>query len=217
MALSNNPKMPIWQRLGFATQNQYRNAQVAKITNPATGAPYTSYRQYRDARAKELGRPRDNAAERERSDIRARAQGYRSASDRQAQNRARRAALSVQKTDAFAKWGITETGFNRMRSANRKYDGTGAQYTAANTYDLAIDKDLKNYSDARVGYIVSFYHAVVDKKTNYWSLFDKKTERRRVKFGFPETNNWQRMYLVEYGGLMSPTNFETRYGHFYNK
>lgn len=214
MSAARKPKNPpIWERMGFATRNQYRNAQVAKITNPNTGTGFTSYRQYRDYRAKELGRPRDTALERERSDIRARAQGFTSARDRQIKNRMRRAALSVSPSETLAKYGLTMTQFNRMRSANRKYQYHGA-YSAANTYDLVMDKDLKNFSDERVGYIVSFYHAVVDKKTNYWSLFDKKTKQRRKEFGMPVSNEWQRKYLVDYAKLMSVSEYEARYGHF---
>lgn len=207
---------PIWERAGFANRNQYRNAQVAKLTNPDTGKAFTSYRQYRDYRAKELGRPRDTALERERSDIRARAQGFASARDRQRKNRMRAAALAVPPSETLAKYGLTMNQFNRMRSANRRYQFHGA-YSAANTYDLSIDKDLKNFSDERVGYIVSFYHAVVDKKTNYWSLYDKKTKRRRQEFGFPVSNEWQRKYLVDYARIMSVNEYEARYGHFAGK
>lgn len=204
---------PIWKRLGFASQNQYRNAQAAKIVNPATGNPFTSYRQYRDYRAKQLGRPRDYALERERADIRARGEGFTSARERQTYNRQRRQELSVSKAEALKRFGVTESQFNRMRTANRKYKYEGV-YSAANTYDLSIDKDLKNWSDRRVGYIVSFNRAVVDKKSNYWSLFDKKTKRRKQEFGFPKTNNWQYQYLVKYGKLMSQNEFESRYGMF---
>lgn len=207
----NAKKAPIWERLGYTTRNQYRNAQAAKITNPETGKPFTSYRQYRDYRAKELGRPRDYQEERFRADLRARRQGYASARDRQLKNRKRREDLARPKSEALSAWGITESQFNRMRAANRKYQFDGA-YSAANTYDLTIDKDLKNFSDERVGYIVSFYHAVVDKKTNYWSLYDKKTKRRRQEYGYPVTNVWQRRYLVDYAKLMSPSEFEARYG-----
>lgn len=204
-------RKPIWERLGYSTRNQYRNAQVAKIINPKTGKGFTSYRQYRDFRAAELGRPRDTALERERADIRARSQGYRSARDRQEKNRARRAALSRSKSEALAAWGISATQFDRMRSANRKYEYHGA-YSAANSYDLDIDRDLKNFSDERVGYIVSFYHAVVDKRSNYWSLYDKKTKRRKQQFGFPMSNEWQRKYLVDYAKIMSQNEYEARYG-----
>lgn len=207
---------PIWERLGYATRNQYRNAQVAKITNPNTGKPFTSYRQYRDFRAAELGRPRDTQLERERADIRARRQGFRSARDRQEKNRRRAAALAVPAEVTLAKYGLTRSQFDRMRSANRKYNFDGA-YSAANTYDLDVDRDLKNFSDERVGYIVSFYHAVVDKKTNYWSLYDKKTKRRKQEYGFPMTNVWQRKYLVDYAHIMSIDEFEARYGSFAGK
>lgn len=207
----NTGGQPIWERLGFANRNQYRNAQAAKLTNPNTGKPFTSYRQYRDFRAAELGRPRDYQEERFRADLRARRQGFQSAKDRQEKNRKRAAALARPKSEALAAWGISEYQFNRMRKANRDYQYHGA-YSAANTYDLTIDKDLKNFSDERVGYIISFFHAVVDKKTNYWSLYDKKTKRRRQEYGYPVTNVWQRRYLVDYAHIMSPSEFESRYG-----
>ncbi len=207
---------PIWERLGFATQNQYRNAQAQKITNPVTGKAFTSYRQYRDYRARELGRPRDTALERERADIRARSQGFRSARDRQEKARARKLALSRSKGDALAAWGVSESQFNRMRKANRDYQHDGA-YSAANTYDLDIDRDTKNFSDERVGYIITFNKAVVDKRTNYWSLYDKKTKRRKQVYGFPMSNEWQRKYLVDFAKIMSQNEYEARYGALYNK
>jgi len=167
----------------------------------------------RDQKARAAGRPRDAALERERANIRARRQGFASAADRQKRARQRAADLSVSRAEGLSKWGITHGQFERMRAANRKYSREYVgKATAVNTYDISVDRDRANFSDKRVGYIVSFFRANVDKKTNYWSLYDRKTNRRKERFGFPVTNHWQYLYLVEYGGFLSANAFESRYG-----
>lgn len=128
-----------------------------------------------------------------------------------------------QKSQTLKYFGITEARFNAMRKANRAWakEYPMLQWTEINTYNMTkdpaspkwafSDANVNNWSIRRVGYIVSFYGAVVDPKTNYDSLTTKDGKRIYVD-GRPKTNAEQFRYLVEYTGIMQIDEFESRYG-----
>lgn len=154
-----------------------------------------------------------------------------------------------QENDALASWGITEREFRMMLTRNAEYsfpDILGKkpkskvsktrmhQAISANSYDMDFGNNNADWSDARIGYVVTFFHAVVDPRTNYDSLLDERGQRRFRRSGgksFPVTNKWQQLYLTKYGrsvssrsgmraaylehaGIMSVDEFESRYGVF---
>lgn len=130
-----------------------------------------------------------------------------------------------QKQSMLAKFGVSEREFEAMRIRNRDYaeprfdkwhtDNKAkrkrlAQATAINTYNETLD-DPNNWSEERVGYVVSFYRAIVDPRYNYSSLLNKDGTRKTRK-GKPLTNQWQANLLVKYSGIMEIDEFESRYG-----
>jgi len=224
------------------------SAENARRNELARQAGFTSYRQQRDARAKAAGRARDYRLERERERIRAVAQGFdipgRSPVElRREFNRRKRAnpklakeqflakKEAVGKTAVLKKFGITEREFLAIRKENLRFHDEWLQTQVAtgaiNTYDELLDSELNNWSERRVGYIISFHSAVVDPRTNYDSIpkrWVKKLYKGRDgkwKGGFVRitsksgkiiTNENQFYYLVKYSNLMSIDEYESRYG-----
>lgn len=148
-----------------------------------------------------------------------------------------------QEIEALRKFGVTRTEFERMRQANIPYAIPQFTHrtspslekrkrlnfaTFVNTYDQ--DRDIPNdWSDQRVGYVVSFYRAIVDPRTNYQTLIDKDGQRIKHKDGTYKSNKWQAAYmghyrdqapferyttneLVKYANQKELDEFETRYG-----
>jgi len=131
-----------------------------------------------------------------------------------------------QKQAMLSKFGVTEREFEAMRIRNRDYAEPRfdkwhtedkakrkriGQAIAINTYNES--KDIPNdWSEERVGYVTSFYRAIVDPRTNYESLLDSEGRRRRTRKGKPATNKWQAALLVKYSGIMELDEFEVRYG-----
>jgi hypothetical protein len=61
------------------------------------------------------------------------------------------------------KFGVSEKTFNRMRAENRKFDREKAWGKIL--YKLDVDKDVNNYSEDRIGYIVGYNQVFVHPKT----------------------------------------------------
>lgn len=125
----------------------------------------------------------------------------------------------------LAKFGVSARQFEAMRIRNMDYvepqfdkwhtDDKAKKRrlglaTAINTYNQDIDID-NDWSEERVGYVVSFYRAIVDPQTNYDSLLNPDGSRK-IRNGKPVTNRWQANLLVKYSGLMDLDEFEVRYG-----
>lgn len=200
---------PIWKRLGYATRNQYRNAQSREHINPSTGLPFTSYRQERDYRARLNDRPRDYVRERERANLRAQERGFPTAS------RERSVRTAVQK------WGVTYSQFQRMRRLNREHWDDVQKLkksdfpTAYHRYRENPDKKPSDY----VGYVISYYHAIVDDEHNWNSVlnsngvWEKSVEQTSGGYALvPKSDKWWRVYLVQYGDLVSEDFYDARYG-----
>lgn len=153
-----------------------------------------------------------------------------------------------QEYSALAGWGITAREFQMMRTRNLEYLFPESvlsrnpkhktsklrqhQAISANSYDWEFGENDNDWSDDRIGYVVTFFHAIVDPRTNYGSLLDSDGKRRFKKVGrkeYPVSNKWQRLYLTKYGrsvetrsgmraaylkhaGIMSVDEFERRYG-----
>lgn len=151
---------------------------------------------------------------------------------------------------ALQSWGITDAEFRMMLTRNQEYSIPDSilakhpkkrtskerlhQAISANSYDWEFGNNNADWSDSRIGYVVTFFHAVVDPRTNYDSLLDAEGKRRFKKVGKkerPVSNKWQQLYLTKYGrsvtsrsgmraaylehaGIMSVDEFERRYGMY---
>lgn len=126
-----------------------------------------------------------------------------------------RGALAV-----FARHGVTRASFNSMRQQNRAHKPSGidggnprtALARKIQTYNVALDSEVANLSDQRVGYIVSFYRAVTDDGTNFYSI---KPSDRWIRENDGTLGPWrdtQMAYLVTYGGFHDLSHFDERYG-----
>jgi len=203
------------QARGYASAYAERAAQAKK-------------QGFRGVRAKERagGRVRDYELERERARIRARGAGFSSVREKAAFRRENTGLGRVewQQARTLARFGITKAGFDKVRRANRKWSNTFAleQWTAINTYDKFLDAELTNWTEQRVGYVLSFYAAIVNPRTNLDSLYKMGRNVVRDENGRPVfkedgklkrfSNKSQFYYLVKYTGLMQVDEFEARYG-----
>lgn len=194
-------------------------AEYAARKARAQSRGFTSPRAEQTARRKSEGRPaRDYALEAERSRIRRESVGVDTAAELSAYNRARAQGEAAEKAWTLAYFGISARRFEQVRRENRNYhewlaDNSSGMAAAANTYDIARDKDVHNWSPRRVGYIISFHGAVVNPASNWESLPDNKAAKGQPGKGIKKMNKEQYYYLVYYTGLMSVPYFEARYGH----
>lgn len=184
-------------------------------------------------RRKELreqkGLPRDYGLEKERAEIRARARGYSSVREQREYRRTgkpedKRNLELWRRTKVLTKFGLTKPQFDRIRKENREFvTWYGRQhYNDINTYHMEIDLDIHDWSEDRVGYIVSYHGAIVNPATNYNSLTvrgknkegkDYQQRARNPRTGKPITNPEQFYYLTKYTGLFTVNEFEQRYGN----
>jgi len=211
------------RRLEKARQAQHRNRREFDKARGITWA----------------AQPRDSKREYQRQQELARAEGFSSPTERKRyQASVRRGEVTnpaqfAQKRAMLAKFGVTETEFNFMRQANLAYRRPAFENwklkgdakrqrerkkaiglaLRINEYDVDRDLDPSDWSERRVGYIVSFYRAIVDPQYNYDSLHDPKTGMRRLwRNRHPLTNRQQADYLVKYAEIMEISEFERRYG-----
>lgn len=182
----------------------------------------------RSAQRQATGKGRDYELERERRETRARGRGYSSLNEQTAYRRtggeeSKSAIESWRRTTILAKFGISKRQFDTMRRENRDYvTWYGRQhYSDINHYNISIDQDIHDWSEDRVGYVVSFHGAIVNPASNYRSLGRKHvkkadgtetTVRATNRQGKPITNAEQYFYLVKYTGLFTTNEFEQRYG-----
>lgn len=198
------------QSRGYASPYAERKAR-------AQAQGYSSPRTLRDARA---SKPRDNRAEYAQAKRLAAAQGFRNPKERRVAKTLglQGAELETwQRTRTLAYFGISLSRFNEIRRENKAYAYEGTAWTKLNTYDLARDREVHNWSEYRVGYIISFHSAIVNPRTNWDSLpksigADGKVIRAVDRYGNRITNSSQFYYLVKYSELMQIDEFEARYG-----
>lgn len=205
---------PIWKRLGYRTQWQYRKAKAQSRINPETGKPFTGARQERDQRARARGQQRDYAAERARRDQLAQSRGFPSSNRETALKRAAQKA------------GITFDTLNDMRRQNRKHWSQVQGGGLPKEFPLHIHRyrEPKNASAARfVKYVQAYYHAIVDPNHNWESQLGEdgrwKMSEKRTSAGMavtPDFDKWWYVYLVEAmeaPEAYSEAYFEARYGY----
>jgi hypothetical protein len=113
----------------------------------------------------------------------------------------------------LAKFGITEDQFNRMRKANRAHIPEGrAKASIIQKYRLGVDRQTKNFSTERVGYIVSYYYAVANDNTNFYSITPSRRFMYEGTARLRKWREWQARYLVMYAGIYDIDVFDSRYG-----
>lgn len=231
--MANKRKAKYQRANELAKQRGFANAyQERKAKAQAKG--FSSPRTQRNASELRRGIKRDYQLERENVERRARGRGFVNAKDQRAFRKSgmplddwhKRKALSrfnvkpsgldpknPDKQKTLAYFGISESKFNKIRRENRLWANEYAmlQWSAINTYNHDVDKDVHNWSEKRVGYIVYFNKAIVNEKTNYGSLVDDKGYRI-IENGKPKTNAEQFYYLVMYTDLFGVEEFEARYG-----
>lgn len=140
-----------------------------------------------------------------------------------------------QKERVLKHYKITEAEFNRRLKASRgwltkqlnsrKDDAAREALGRAAAYNI-FDTRLANrprgdtewaleWSPQRVGYVLAYYAAVVNPRTNYQNaLGGRKGKAKRPKGpgGFGKMNAQQFYYLTKYTNLMSVNEYEVSYG-----
>jgi len=200
---------------GYASPYAERKA---KSQARGFSSPRTELSARREARGQ---LKRDYAFERLRADQLAYGRGFENAA---AERRFKRELKSNptldknewQKARTLAMFGITESQFNRMRTANKKWNDTEADYRDVTKYKKELDKQVHNWTPYRVGYIVTYYRANVDPKTNYrdsgkYFTKGKKTSHRKWEYGYRVMDQLQYDLMVTYGDL-SDSAWRAHYG-----
>lgn len=140
---------------------------------------------------------------------------------------------------ALSKWGVSRRQFEAMRIANLEYGYPSERLTKKrsrnqsvkrrlneaiilNSYDASRDVE-GDWSDDRIGYVITFNKAIVDPRTNYASLFDENG-LRKMRGGRPLSNRWQKAFMTQYADkatgkgrrrkYMEVDEFESRYGTY---
>jgi hypothetical protein len=117
------------------------------------------------------------------------------------------------KVATLTRFGISETEFNRMRRANRQHTPEGgAKASKIQHYNLGLDRKTKDWSIGRVGYIISFYYAVANQDTNFYSISPSRRHMYEGTARLAKWREWQARYLVQYGGILDEDVFDSRYG-----
>lgn len=168
-------------------------------------------------------RKRDYKAEYARRKAKAQAEGFSGPSQKTRYNRKAREAVArgeeptpvseFRKVATLTRFGVTEDRFNEMRRANRRHQPEGSpKAKGIQKYNLGLDRKAKDWSDGRVGYIISYYYAVTNPDTNFWSI---SPQRRHMYEGTARLAKWrerQARYLVQYAGIYDIDVFDGRYG-----
>lgn len=166
---------------------------------------------------------RDYRARYEREKSRARERGFASPyQERKYRKQARAASergespqpvAEFSKFASLAKFRITEDRLNEMRKANRAHQPEGgAKASTIQKYRLGIDRQTKNFSTDRVGYIVSYYYAVANPNTNFFSISPSRRFTYEGTARLRRWREWQARYLVQYAGIYDIDVFDSRYG-----
>lgn len=166
-----------------------------------------------------------------RAKERARAQGFTSpsAKDRFRKLEGKHPGLTpavYTRTRILLKFRISFDVFESMRNANLAHEPEGfrkngkpntALAKSIQRYNTEIDSHENDWSEARVGYITSFYWAVTSPGFNYFSISDSERVVESNRSPIPKRmRDWttrQYLYLVRYGGIeMDADDFDDRYG-----
>lgn len=210
-------------------KRDYR-AEYARRKAAAQAAGFTSPRTVRDYRARQAGRPRDFTREYQRAKEIAQDLGFRNIDERREFNRAKRAGKKVesgpfQKRKILKYFGVSEARFEQIRKENQAFHQEWGMLNQPSIYiyDEGRDFDTDNWTEDRVGYILSYNSAVVNYKTNFFS--DRPSKRikengvsksvtvfKRNSKGVTITKENQWWYLVKYAKIMSVSEFDSRYG-----
>lgn len=208
--------IPIWQREGFTTRNQYRSFLARQQINPETGKHFTSYRQLRDVSARAKGRPRNLAREREAANRLARRRGFDNANQR------RSAAYWAKK------WGYSLAQINEMRRENTHH-WIEIRHTA-NEYKKRKQRwnfpvrmheyrEPKNVSaEHLIGYIVTYWHSFIDPEHDWNSKRDPDGSwpqtLAKIPGGYAFVHGgdpYWKAYLVKYAHYYSADEYDSRY------
>lgn len=168
-------------------------------------------------------RKRDYKAEYARRKAKARSEGFTSPAQQLRYRRQARAQRSrgeqptpvseFQKIANLTRFHITEQRFNEMRKANRGHLAEGgAKASRIQHYNLGVDRKTKDFSLERVGYVVSFYYAVTNPNTNFYSISPSRRHMYEGTARLAKWREWQARYLVMYGGIYDDDVFDSRYG-----
>lgn len=105
-----------------------------------------------------MARKRDYALEWERRKIRAQGAGFSSPREKTAQRKSGKSLEEWQRDKALAKRGISQVEFQRIRRQNKSWakEHNNKRLAAINKYNVKADAAIHDWSDDRVGYIVSF-------------------------------------------------------------
>lgn len=170
-----------------------------------------------------------------RSKERALKEGFKNVRERASYNRQFGSPYGIAaRTVALAAHGVTLTEFNRMRRENLAHTPEGTRHdgrprtdtlaAAIQQYRVDVGEDARNWSDARVGYVVSYNRAVVNPETNFYApegierlknpaeTFYDPDHPKPVPVKVRRWTETQFLYLVRYGGFESIEEFDDRYG-----
>lgn len=204
---------PLWKRLGYATEWKYRVAKAQE-----QGFSQAAYdRERREQKAQSQGFT--SAAARKRYQSRVRGRTFEGETERfermSFQSEERRKLKAVQ----LRRFGLSEAEFNTVRRENAAWSAAnaGTRWASIQLYDEFIDGRENDWSDQRVGYILAYHAAMVNRKTNYEALPDNKNFYKNGPMGRKraprnQAGASQFYYLVKYGKKMSIDEFEARYG-----
>lgn len=201
------PRKTAYQRAVERAKARGFDSPYAERKARAKERGYSSPRTELEARRKARGTQRDYGYERMRAEQIARGLGFQSAADRRRFTRESKATgLSQgqwQKERTLAQFGITEAKLNRIRAANRRWNAAEADNREMTQYKTDLDADKDNFTPYRIGYILTYYAANVDPKTNYrdsGKYFTKKGQRK-FEYGYRYMDRIQYDLLVTYGDL----------------
>lgn len=199
-----------WQVQGYKNRYQYDKARLAKQG--------TTPRRARNKSERARGIRRDYWAESHQRELKAQREGFRNAYDAQKARKlglTGKAAEQWAMTRTLADFGVSKSTFDKVRRENRQWAKESAflHSPTINHYMADVDSDIHNWSERRVGYILSYHAAIVNPRSNYDSLAenpDYKGPESGVsrKLG----NKEQFFYLVKYANLMQVDEYEARYG-----
>lgn len=199
---------PKWKRLGYASEWKYRVAVAQE-----QGYSQAKYdRERREQKAQSEGFTSASARARYKRQVRGRSfEGETERFERMSfQSKDRKRFRDTQ----LQSWGLDEKAFDKIRSENRKWSAAnaGTRWASIQLYDEFVDSRESDYSDDRIGYVLAYHAAMVNKRKNYDSLKDNPKFYRNGPQGRKIGNASQYFYLVKYAKVMSVDEFEARYG-----
>lgn len=199
---------PLWKRLGYATEWKYRVAKAQE-----QGYSQAEYdRERRNQKAQAQGFTSDKS--RRKYQRRVRGRSFEFETERFERLSFQSEERKKLKSTVLREWGLTEAQFNDIRRENRQWSAmnNGTRWASIQLYDSFLDGREDDWSEQRVGYILSYHAAMVNNRTNYDSLKDNKDWYKNGTLARKVGNASQYFYLVKYAKVMSVDEFEARYG-----